>query len=139
MAVLGRNFLISAKIGSGTKAVIAAQKTGTITITADTVDTTVKPGTATSAPLSKTYQKNLYGWEVSLNGVYDLTTTKNLAATIQSVDSVEFECEVGADLSSGSEIYKGTGIITSFAAAGDQGDVMTYDITIQGTGDLTIT
>lgn len=137
MAVLGRNFIISITPASGTKTVVAGQKTGTISVTGDNVETTVK-GNGSAAPLAKTYQANMYSWEVQLSGVYDLTSSKNLAALITDGTVVTVECEVGADLSSGSETFTGSGIVSSFSSNGDQGDVTTYDLTIQGNGALTI-
>lgn len=126
-AILGRNFIISLKSGND-YVPIAGQKTGTISLSGDTVETTVK-GTGAA----KTYLGNLYSWTVTLSGVYDLTDGGTLAQDLIAGTVVNFKCMVGETAK-----YTGDGIITSVSAAGDQSDVMTYDMTIQGTGALTI-
>lgn len=138
MAILGSNFLIYAKIGAaGTKALVAGQRNGTISLTLDSVETTVKGALTDTNRFAKTYAGNLYGWEVSLSGVYDLTGgTVNLAAALMAGTIVTVTCDLGPEATNPDQAT-GDGIVTSFSTSGDQGDVVTYDITIQGTGGLT--
>lgn len=138
MAVLGRNFIISVATGNGSATPVVGQRNGTISITADVVDTTVK-GSGLGTPLAKTNMVNTYGWEVTLSGAYDMTDTHNVAGYLTAGTAVTVSCEIGADAASSSDILSGSGWVTSFSSNGDQGDLATYDITIQGTGALTIT
>lgn len=127
-AILGRNFIIKLATGNAAGVAVAGQKTGSISMSGDTVETTVKGDGA-----AKTYLGNQYSWTVTLSGVYDLTDGGTLAGYLTVGTLVNVSCFVGE-----TEEYKGTGIVTSISAAGDQADVMTYDMTIQGTGALTI-
>ena len=127
-AILGRNFIIKLATGNAAGVAVAGQKTGTISLSGDTVETTVK-GTGAA----KTYLGNFYSWTVTLSGVYDLTDGGTLAGYLTAGTEVNISCFVGETAE-----YTGTGIVTSISAAGDQSDVMTYDITIQGSGALTI-
>lgn len=134
MAVLGRNFIIGVDSAGGTSyTAVAGQKTGTINITADTVETTTK-----SSGWAKTYEANQYSWEVTLSGVYDLTGTGNLVSLLVAGTQVGVQCDIGGT-ASGADKFSGTGVITSISSTGDQGDITTYDITIQGSGALGIT
>lgn len=130
---LGRNFLVS--VGGN---VVLGQKSGTISFTMDTIETTTKGTTISTDPLPKQYLANMYGWEITLNGAYNIGGTGgsdayDIAAIMKAGHAVSVTCSVDG------ETYAGNGIVTSFSSSGDQGDLTTYDVTIQGTDTLTIT
>lgn len=143
MAILGRNFIVKIDVAGGNnEVVVLGQKSGTITITGDTVETTTK-GSGNGSTIPKTYQANTYGWEVTLSGAYDLGDTKGIAALVCAGSQATVQCILGADLPTSGEGDKqqsmtGKGIVTSFSSTGEQTDLATYEITIQGTGGLTI-
>ena len=140
MAVLGRNFIVKLKqtTATGDPVAIVGQRNGTISITADVVDTTVK-GSGLGTPLAKENMINTYGWEVTLSGAYDMSDTHNAMSYLIAGTEVTVECEIGIDNTSESDVLKGDGWITSVSSNGDQGDLATYDITITGSGALTVT
>ena len=124
--VLGRNFLVN--VGG----VILGQKTGTISLTMDTVDTTTKD-TSYQNVQAKTYKANLYGWEITLNGAYVLSDTPDSARDlIAGTEIATVTCTIGANT------YTGKGIVTSLSMNGDMTDIVTFDMTIQGTDALTV-
>ena len=124
-AIKGLDVLI--KVGSQ---VVGGQRNASLEMSAETIDTTVKTtgGWAAKIPGMKS-------WTSSCDGVYFLDDAGLSAAQTAFMNGtpvqLEFSKEEGL-------AYSGQAVITSMAVEAGQEDIVSYTISFEGTGALTV-
>ena len=124
-AIKGLDVLI--KVGS---TVVGGQRNASLEMSAETIDTTVKTtgGWAAKIPGMKS-------WTSSCDGVYFLDDAGLSAAQTAFMNGtpvqLEFSKEEGL-------AYSGQAVITSMAVEAGQEDIVSYTISFEGTGALTV-
>ena len=124
-AIKGLDVLI--KVGSQ---VVGGQRNASLEMSAETIDTTVKSpgGWAAKIPGMKS-------WTSSCDGVYFLDDAGLSAAQTAFMNGtpvqLEFSKEEGL-------AYSGQAVITSMAVEAGQEDIVSYTISFEGTGALTV-
>lgn len=124
-AIKGLDVLI--KVGSQ---VVGGQRNASLEMSAETIDTTVKStgGWASKIPGMKS-------WTSSCDGVYFLDDAGLEAAQAAFMNGTE----VKLDFSNSSGLaYSGQAVITSMSVEAGQEDVVSYTISFEGTGALTV-
>ncbi|MCA1025786.1 phage major tail protein, TP901-1 family [Cytobacillus kochii] len=125
MAENGINFTISI---DGTK--VAGQRGGSLSRSADTIETTSKDGAGW-----KSFIPSFKEWSVEGDGVV-VFSDEGFALIEQayvSGDAVEVDVQMNGTKS----IYNGEAIINDFSVEMPYDDLMSYSISLQGTGALT--
>ena len=124
-AIKGLDVLI--KVGSQ---VVGGQRNASLEMSAETIDTTVKTtgGWAAKIPGMKS-------WTSSCDGVYFLDDAGLSAAQTAFMNGtpVQLEFSKAEGLA-----YSGQAVITSMAVEAGQEDIVSYTISFEGTGALTV-
>ena len=124
-AIKGLDVLI--KVGSQ---VVGGQRNASLEMSAETIDTTVKTtgGWASKIP-------GIKSWTSSCDGIYFLNDAGLKAAQTAFMNgtSVQLDFSKGEDL-----VYSGQAVITSMSVEAGQEDVVSYTISFEGTGALTV-
>ncbi len=124
-AIKGLDVLI--KVGSQ---VVGGQRNGSLEMSAETIDTTVKSTGGWAAKIP-----GIKSWTSSCDGVYFLDDAGLTAAQTAFMNGTEVKLE----FSKGTElVYSGQAIITSMSVEAGQEDVVSYTISFEGTGALTV-
>lgn len=122
-AIKGLDVLI--KVGSQ---VVGGQRNGSLEMSAETIDTTVKSTGGWAAKIP-----GIKSWTSSCDGVYFLNDAGLQAAQTAFMSGTEVKLE----FSKGTElVYSGQAIITSMSVEAGQEDVVSYTISFEGTGAL---
>ena len=124
-AIKGLDVLI--KVGS---TVVGGQRNASLEMSAETIDTTVKStgGWASKIP-------GIKSWTSSCDGVYFLDDAGLEAAQAAFMNGTE----VKLDFTNSSGLaYSGQAVITSMSVEAGQEDVVSYTISFEGTGALTV-
>lgn len=112
--------------------IVGAQRGGTLTITADTIEVTAKQDA------NKEFVPGRYSWTVDCDALVVVTDSARvlLESKILNGETVDvvFEVSDGTNTTT----YSGTGIVTNYAITGSMDDVSTVSISIQGTGALSV-
>ena len=125
-AIKGLDVLI--KVGSQ---VVGGQRNGSLEMSAETIDTTVKSTGGWAAKIP-----GIKSWTSSCDGVYFLNDAGLQAAQTAFMSGTEVKLE----FSKGTElVYSGQAIITSMSVEAGQEDVVSYTISFEGTGALSTT
>lgn len=125
-AIKGLDVLI--KVGSQ---VVGGQRNGSLEMSAETIDTTVKSTGGWAAKIP-----GIKSWTSSCDGVYFLDDAGLTAAQTAFMNGTEVKLE----FSKGTElVYSGQAIITSMSVEAGQEDVVSYTISFEGTGALSTT
>ena len=125
-AIKGLDVLI--KVGSQ---VVGGQRNGSLEMSAETIDTTVKSTGGWAAKIP-----GIKSWTSSCDGVYFLDDAGLKAAQTAFMSGTEVKLE----FSKGTElVYSGQAIITSMSVEAGQEDVVSYTISFEGTGALSTT
>ena len=124
-AIKGLDVLI--KVGSQ---VVGGQRNASLEMSAETIDTTVKTtgGWASKIP-------GIKSWTSSCDGVYFVDDAGLEAAQTAFMNgtAVSLEFSNSSGLS-----YSGQAVITSMAVEAGQEDIVSYTISFEGTGALTV-
>ena len=124
-AIKGLDVLV--KVGS---TVVGGQRNASLEMSAETVNTTVKStgGWASKIPGMKS-------WTSSCDGIYFLDDTGLAAAQTAFMNGTA----VGLEFSNANGLaYSGQAVITSMSVEAGQEDVVSYTISFEGTGALTV-
>ena len=123
-AIKGLDVLI--KVGSQ---VVGGQRNGSLEMSAETIDTTVKTTGGWAAKIP-----GIKSWTSSCDGVYFVDDAGLEAAQAAFMNGTE----VKLDFSNSSGLaYSGQAVITSMSVEAGQEDVVSYTISFEGTGALT--
>lgn len=124
-AIKGLDVLV--KVGS---TVVGGQRNASVEMSAETIDTTVKStgGWASKIPGMKS-------WTSSCDGIYFLDDTGLEAAQTAFMNGTEVKLEFS---NASGLAYSGQAVITSMAVEAGQEDVVSYTISFEGTGALTV-
>ena len=124
-AIKGLDVLI--KVGSQ---VVGGQRNASLEMSAETIDTTVKSTGGWAAKIP-----GIKSWTSSCDGVYFLDDTGLEAAqtAFMNGNAVQLEFSKAEGLA-----YSGQAVITSMAVEAGQEDVVSYTISFEGTGALTV-
>ena len=124
-AIKGLDVLI--KVGSQ---VVGGQRNASLEMSAETIDTTVKTTGGWAAKIP-----GIKSWTSSCDGVYFLDDAGLSAAQTAFMNGtpvqLEFSKEEGL-------AYSGQAVITSMAVEAGQEDIVSYTISFEGTGALTV-
>ena len=124
-AIKGLDVLI--KVGSQ---VVGGQRNASLEMSAETIDTTVKTtgGWASKIP-------GIKSWTSSCDGVYFVDDAGLEAAQTAFMNGtpVQLEFSKGVEV-----VYSGQAVITSMSVEAGQEDVVSYTISFEGTGALTV-
>ena len=124
-AIKGLDVLI--KVGS---TVVGGQRNASLEMSAETIDTTVKSTGGWAAKIP-----GIKSWTSSCDGVYFLDDAGLSAAQTAFMNGtpvqLEFSKEEGL-------AYSGQAVITSMAVEAGQEDIVSYTISFEGTGALTV-
>ena len=124
-AIKGLDVLI--KVGSQ---VVGGQRNASVEMSAETIDTTVKTTGGWAAKIP-----GIKSWTSSCDGVYFLDDAGLEAAQTAFMNgtavSLEFSNSDGLS-------YSGQAVITSMAVEAGQEDIVSYTISFEGTGALTV-
>ena len=124
-AIKGLDVLV--KVGSQ---VVGGQRNASLEMSAETIDTTVKTtgGWASKIP-------GIKSWTSSCDGIYFLDDAGLEAAQTAFMNgtSVQLDFSKGEDL-----VYSGQAVITSMSVEAGQEDIVSYTISFEGTGALTV-
>ena len=124
-AIKGLDVLI--KVGS---TVVGGQRNASLEMSAETIDTTVKSTGGWAAKIP-----GIKSWTSSCDGVYFLDDAGLEAAQAAFMNGTE----VKLDFSNSSGLaYSGQAVITSMSVEAGQEDVVSYTISFEGTGALTV-
>ena len=124
-AIKGLDVLI--KVGS---TVVGGQRNASLEMSAETIDTTVKSTGGWAAKIP-----GIKSWTSSCDGVYFLDDAGLQAAQAAFMNGTE----VKLDFSNSSGLaYSGQAVITSMSVEAGQEDVVSYTISFEGTGALTV-
>ena len=123
-AIKGLDVLI--KVGTQ---VVGGQRTATLEMSAETIDTTVKStgGWAAKIPGMKS-------WTSSCDGVYFLDDAGLEAAQTAFMNGTAVQLDFS---NSAGLAYSGQAVITSMSVEAGQEDIVSYTISFEGTGALT--
>ena len=124
-AIKGLDVLI--KVGSQ---VVGGQRNASLEMSAETIDTTVKTtgGWAAKIPGMKS-------WTSSCDGVYFLDDAGLEAAQTAFMNGTAVNLEFS---NSSGLAYSGQAVITSMSVEAGQEDIVSYTISFEGTGALTV-
>ena len=124
-AIKGLDVLI--KVGS---TVVGGQRNASLEMSAETIDTTVKSTGGWAAKIP-----GIKSWTSSCDGVYFLDDTGLEAAqtAFMNGNAVQLEFSNSSGLA-----YSGQAVITSMSVEAGQEDVVSYTISFEGTGALTV-
>lgn len=125
-AIKGLDVLI--KVGSQ---VVGGQRNGSLEMSAETIDTTVKSTGGWAAKIP-----GIKSWTSSCDGVYFLDDAGLAAAQTAFMSGTEVKLEFS---NSRGLAYSGQAVITSMSVEAGQEDVVSYTISFEGTGALTTT
>ena len=124
-AIKGLDVLI--KVGSQ---VVGGQRNASLEMSAETIDTTVKSTGGWAAKIP-----GIKSWTSSCDGVYFLDDAGLQAAQAAFMNGTE----VKLDFSNSSGLaYSGQAVITSMSVEAGQEDIVSYTISFEGTGALTV-
>ena len=124
-AIKGLDVLI--KVGS---TVVGGQRNASLEMSAETVDTTVKSTGGWAAKIP-----GIKSWTSSCDGIYFLDDAGLEAAQTAFMNGTA----VNLDFSNSSGLaYSGQAVITSMSVEAGQEDVVSYTISFEGTGALTV-
>lgn len=124
-AIKGLDVLI--KVGS---TVVGGQRNASLEMSAETVNTTVKSTGGWAAKIP-----GIKSWTSSCDGVYFLDDTGLEAAQTAFMNGNEVKLEFS---NSSGLAYSGQAVITSMSVEAGQEDVVSYTISFEGTGALTV-
>ena len=124
-AIKGLDVLI--KVGS---TVVGGQRNASLEMSAETIDTTVKSTGGWAAKIP-----GIKSWTSSCDGVYFLDDTGLEAAQTAFMNGNEVKLEFS---NSSGLAYSGQAVITSMSVEAGQEDVVSYTISFEGTGALTV-
>jgi TP901-1 family phage major tail protein len=124
-AVLGRNMILS--VGGSD---VTGQTDGTLTLTGDTVDVTVKSDAGVTA-----YLQSREGWTFDASGILDDEADTGWVAlytafNAQTVAACVFTTPAAAT-------WTGNAYVTSLEITGPSDDTLSYSVSLQGTGAIT--
>ena len=124
-AIKGLDVLI--KVGSQ---VVGGQRNASVEMSAETIDTTVKTtgGWASKIP-------GIKSWTSSCDGVYFVDDAGLEAAQTAFMNGTAVSLEFS---NSNGLSYSGQAVITSMAVEAGQEDIVSYTISFEGTGALTV-
>ena len=124
-AIKGLDVLI--KVGS---TVVGGQRNASLEMSAETIDTTVKSTGGWASKIT-----GIKSWTSSCDGVYFVDDAGLEAAQTAFMNgtSVQLDFSKGEDL-----VYSGQAVITSMSVEAGQEDVVSYTISFEGTGALTV-
>ena len=124
-AIKGLDVLI--KVGSQ---VVGGQRNASLEMSAETIDTTVKTtgGWASKIP-------GIKSWTSSCDGVYFLNDAGLKAAQTAFMNGTAVSLEFS---NSNGLSYSGQAVITSMSVEAGQEDIVSYTISFEGTGALTV-
>ena len=124
-AIKGLDVLI--KVGS---TVVGGQRNASLEMSAETIDTTVKTTGGWAAKIP-----GIKSWTSSCDGVYFVDDAGLEAAQAAFMNGTE----VKLDFSNSSGLaYSGQAVITSMSVEAGQEDIVSYTISFEGTGALTV-
>ena len=123
-AIKGLDVLI--KVGSQ---VVGGQRNGSLEMSAETIDTTVKSTGGWAAKIP-----GIKSWTSSCDGVYFLNDAGLKAAQTAFMNGTEVKLEFSK---ASGLAYSGQAVITSMSVEAGQEDVVSYTISFEGTGALT--
>lgn len=124
-AIKGLDVLI--KVGS---TVVGGQRNASLEMSAETIDTTVKSTGGWAAKIP-----GIKSWTSSCDGVYFLNDTGLAAAQTAFMNGTEVKLEFSK---ASGLAYSGQAVITSMSVEAGQEDVVSYTISFEGTGALTV-
>ena len=124
-AIKGLDVLI--KVGS---TVVGGQRNASLEMSAETIDSTVKSTGGWAAKIP-----GLKSWTSSCDGIYFLDDTGLAAAQTAFMNGNEVKLEFS---NSSGLAYSGQAVITSMSVEAGQEDVVSYTISFEGTGALTV-
>ena len=124
-AIKGLDVLI--KVGTQ---VVGGQRNASLEMSAETIDTTVKTTGGWASKIT-----GIKSWTSSCDGVYFLDDAGLEAAQTAFMNgaAVQLEFSKGVEL-----VYSGQAVITSMAVEAGQEDIVSYTISFEGTGALTV-
>lgn len=126
----GRDLRISYNSGSG-MAVVAGARTDSLTFNNEAIDITDKDDAGVRAYLDDIAIKSM---SLSCTGVCKANTFAALAAAASSGTSLhDFQVELGSFAT-----YAGSFFIPSFEATGEQGDTITFTLSLESSGAITV-
>ena len=124
-AIKGLDVLI--KVGS---TVVGGQRNASLEMSAETIDTTVKSTGGWAAKIP-----GIKSWTSSCDGVYFLDDAGLAAAQTAFMNGTEVKLEFSK---ASGLAYSGQAVITSMSVEAGQEDVVSYTISFEGTGALTV-
>ena len=124
-AIKGLDVLI--KVGSQ---VVGGQRNASLEMSAETIDTTVKTTGGWAAKIP-----GIKSWTSSCDGIYFLDDAGLEAAQTAFMNGTEVSLEFS---NSSGLAYSGQAVITSMSVEAGQEDVVSYTISFEGTGALTV-
>lgn len=108
-----------------------------LSISREMRDSTTKSSLGWSESLA-----GLKSWEISGDGFVDFATTANFENTPELITQMlqaDPSVEVAFGTGTAGQTYQGEAFITSFSIDAGVEENATYSLTLQGTGDLTVT
>ena len=124
-AIKGLDVLI--KVGSQ---VVGGQRNASLEMSAETIDTTVKSTGGWAAKIP-----GIKSWTSSCDGVYFLDDAGLQAAQTAFMNGTEVQLVFS---NSSGLAYSGQAVITSMSVEAGQEDIVSYTISFEGTGALTV-
>ena len=124
-AIKGLDVLI--KVGSQ---VVGGQRNASLEMSAETIDTTVKSTGGWAAKIP-----GIKSWTSSCDGVYFLDDAGLEAAQAAFMNGTEVKLDFS---NSAGLAYSGQAVITSMSVEAGQEDIVSYTISFEGTGALTV-
>ena len=124
-AIKGLDVLI--KVGS---TVVGGQRNASLEMSAETIDTTVKTTGGWAAKIP-----GIKSWTSSCDGVYFVDDAGLEAAQTAFMNGTAVSLEFS---NSNGLSYSGQAVITSMAVEAGQEDIVSYTISFEGTGALTV-
>lgn len=124
-AIKGLDVLI--KVGTQ---VVGGQRNASLEMSAETIDTTVKSTGGWAAKIP-----GIKSWTSSCDGVYFLDDAGLQAAQTAFMNGTEVQLVFS---NSSGLAYSGQAVITSMSVEAGQEDVVSYTISFEGTGALTV-
>lgn len=124
-AIKGLDVLI--KVGSQ---VVGGQRNASLEMSAETIDTTVKSTGGWAAKIP-----GLKSWTSSCDGIYFLDDEGLAAAQTAFMNGTAVQLEFS---NTDGLAYSGQAVITSMSVEAGQEDVVSYTISFEGTGALTV-
>lgn len=130
----GNNGTVKIKSGSDTLTAVADVRSWSITVTRDTVESTVMGDDF------RTYLKGLQSWSGSMEIVYNDSENTIVETAINPDTDAAVQVEFYADSANSTTAkFVGTVIVTSFSATNTYDGLMTATVEFQGTDNPTVT